>query len=341
MNSMMNPSEAEWNLIVNCLSDEATAADHAKLQEWISLSEENKRFYQETATLWNQLSLNEETQSFDASKAWNNVNNQIINTENTNSRFSDRRYSLFSLSRVAAILLIFVVIGITGILLFNHYKESTNKELITSVSSEKQEIQLSDGSRITLNRQSELIYPNKFKRNERIVSLKGEAYFEISHDASHPFVINTKLAKIKVLGTSFNVKCNEKEGLIEVLVESGKVQVSNLAGDSSILVDKGYKAVYDLQNKKFSLYTSFNINELAWKTNLLVFKKERLAVVANKLDELYGTHHNFSNNEIEELKLSATFIKQPIDSILRIIEMTFSIKITKNGNNIEFANSHN
>ena len=70
---------------------------------------------------------------------------------------------------------------------------------------------LSDGTNVWLNACSEMTYPASFSEDTRRVSLKGEAYFDVSKDVEHPFVVQTKKCDIKVLGTEFNVRVNESE----------------------------------------------------------------------------------------------------------------------------------
>jgi ferric-dicitrate binding protein FerR (iron transport regulator) len=94
---------------------------------------------------------------------------------------------------------------------------------------------LSDGSIITLNKNTVLSYPTAFKGKTRTVKLKGEAFFAVAHDTTKPFIVEVDGVSIKVVGTAFNVK--NYDSSILVIVESGIVQVSN--SKQSVLLHKG------------------------------------------------------------------------------------------------------
>ena len=83
-----------------------------------------------------------------------------------------------------------------------------------------------DGSIVTLNRNSKLIFPKHFTKNVREVTITGEAFFDVKPNTSKPFIINAGNVQVKVLGTSFNVCAYPGTETVEVVVESGKVQVT-------------------------------------------------------------------------------------------------------------------
>ena len=91
-------------------------------------------------------------------------------------------------------------------------------------------IVLYDGSLVWLNAGSELRYPNTFVENQRVVYLKGEAYFDVTKDRSHPFIVKTISSEISVLGTSFNVNARENS-CVTTLVE-GRVRMKHGIKDS-------------------------------------------------------------------------------------------------------------
>ncbi len=94
------------------------------------------------------------------------------------------------------------------------------------------EFLLPDSSRVYLYKNSQLIYAAAFDKNERVVVLKGEAFFDVKHDAV-PFTAYCQNAKIRDLGTSFNIKGYEKDNEVEVIVVTGKVELSDKENLSS------------------------------------------------------------------------------------------------------------
>ncbi|MFR5660398.1 MAG: FecR family protein, partial [Butyricimonas faecihominis] len=84
---------------------------------------------------------------------------------------------------------------------------------------------LSDGTRVFLNAETKLKFPTKFRKEERVVVLEGEAYFEVRKDATHPFIVKANDVDVKVLGTSFNLRSYSDENSIATTLVSGKVAV--------------------------------------------------------------------------------------------------------------------
>ena len=102
-----------------------------------------------------------------------------------------------------------------------------------------------DGSTIFLNRNSEFSYRSNFGDRSRNVILTGEAFFEIAPDASKPFIIDAGNARVRVVGTSFNVITSNSESAVEVFVKTGKVMLSSNSGSESIALDPGYIGTMD------------------------------------------------------------------------------------------------
>ncbi len=101
-------------------------------------------------------------------------------------------------------------------------------------------VELPDGSTIFLNRNSQLSYRSNFNGRGRNVNLKGEAFFEIAPDATKPFIIDAGNARVRVVGTSFNVITRNSESAVEVYVKTGKVLLSDNSGSKELALDPGY-----------------------------------------------------------------------------------------------------
>ncbi|SKB49869.1 FecR family protein [Daejeonella lutea] len=129
-----------------------------------------------------------------------------------------------ALLAIAASLLLLLTIGI---FYRNNLSIITGQEQLSAATSwgERKTIILPDGTKVWLAPGTKLNYPDRFQGNIRPVELEGEAFFEVSHDKEHPFIISSGEVKTTVLGTSFNVSAYQKEQTIKVAVLSGKVRV--------------------------------------------------------------------------------------------------------------------
>ena len=137
---------------------------------------------------------------------------------------------------------------------------------------------LSDGTNVWLNACSEMTYPASFSEDIRRVSLKGEAYFDVSKDVDHPFVVQTKKCDIKVLGTEFNVRVNEAESDCEfsaALLE-GSIELTNkMEPGPSIRLAPMQKAEWT--GGKMVVESIRNLDDYRWKEGLICFEDIRFA----------------------------------------------------------------
>ena len=139
------------------------------------------------------------------------------------------RTTLFSFSRVAAILIpIFFVIG--GYYLF--FNKSVNMTELSASRGEVIERVLSDGTEVWINSGSSIKYDKNFKASERIVSLSGEASFNVKKHKSKPFVIKTAYLDVRVLGTQLSIRAYPEEGRSVVTLVSGTVSIETMSGEN-------------------------------------------------------------------------------------------------------------
>lgn len=180
----------------------------------------------------------------------------------------------------------------------------------------KSQHMLSDGSIVFLNSESAIEYPKKFDKEFRVVSLKGEAYFEVAKDAARPFKVMINGLEVKVLGTKFNV--NSKQSTPEVALVEGKVQLINRNGKASVIMKPGQKAKLDLKNDQF-LSSSFEItHEIGWKDGILSFQESSFEEVVQKLHLWYGIEITLSNQPAtSDWSYTASFRNESLENVLQ------------------------
>ena len=119
-------------------------------------------------------------------------------------------------------------------------------QVVTAIQ-ERKTVQMPDGTLVSLEQGSTLDYPDQFSGKTREIYLKGEAFFEVTKDATHPFIVHTELLKTTVLGTSFNVEAYPEGNEARVVVVSGKVKVEVTAQgkeQQEVVVVPNQRAVY-------------------------------------------------------------------------------------------------
>jgi ferric-dicitrate binding protein FerR (iron transport regulator) len=157
------------------------------------------------------------------------------------------------------------------------------------------DIALNDGSHVWLNAGSSLTYPVAFIGRERKVTITGEAYFEVAHDASKPFYVSKGNVEVKVLGTHFNVLAYDDEAAIKVTLLQGSVLVKQSATNShvdgnkqSAVLKPGEQAIAANQST-ITIYHSPDLEQvMAWKDGLFNFNKVSLQEVMHQLARWYN-----------------------------------------------------
>jgi ferric-dicitrate binding protein FerR (iron transport regulator) len=181
---------------------------------------------------------------------------------------------------------------------------------------------LPDKTVTILNTHSTIKYPGRFADHERDVQLNGEAWFNVTRNHQQPFIITTGPIKVKVVGTSFNVR-NAGQS-IEVAVKTGIVRMISAA--DSVAIHPGEKGIYDTLTKKLSLTATFNPNEIGYATKVFNFENATLKEIAGQLEKAYGITIVIKNEKLLQCTMSSTFDNKPIEYIFDVLAMTLNIR---------------
>ena len=184
---------------------------------------------------------------------------------------------------------------------------------VNTGTAQRKTIQLPDGTQVWLSPSTLVEYPSVFEGAARKVKLSGEAFFEVAHDASHPFIITSDNIQTKVLGTSFNIQAYHNQKKIAVMVVTGKVKISNLAAvqnkTENIEIAANQKAVFDKNTDRLIKEDADTVaapNMLKRKEGQFVYKNERLQKLIDDLKEYFGADIQV-DREIRECKVTANF----------------------------------
>lgn len=227
----------------------------------------------------------------------------------------------------AAMLLLLLAIGtlyVTG-------NRPDHQIVRASTQSQLMQLTLSDGTAITLNKESTLIYPEKLNRREREVNLEGEAFFKVEHAEKSPFYIHMGEWTVKVMGTSFNLKAN-RTGLIEVGVVQGRVLLYEKGKqDQAFTLVAGEKCVCNTATGKSHSAIIHSENYLFWKTKKLIYRDEALANVISELDSQFEQRIIVSDPLLLQNRWNSTHEGQNLNEILDELCLYFNLEhISKN-----------
>jgi ferric-dicitrate binding protein FerR (iron transport regulator) len=198
-------------------------------------------------------------------------------------------------------------------------------------------LKLSDGTRVSLNAQSEFIYPVHFNEDIREVTLTGEAFFEVA-PSNVPFIVRTKGMVVEVLGTTFNLNAYENTDEVVTTLVEGKLKVgANDKAAGSRVIYPNEQAVFRMSRRKIEVSTVDVNLYTAWRKGELIFYNMRLEDIMTSLTRWYSAEVFYLNPSVKELRFSGSLNRyENINQILDIIASTQKVGIEINKTTILF-----
>ena len=323
MNNTENFTDKEWIDLASFLSDE-------KEEQTGLLSQFMAEDSNNTVDQWKEIKNMDSDVNINVDNAWDKVQARIKMDNLSLGTDSVKTRSLrITLIRIAAAAVILLSLGTLGIYFGTNGTFSRNIAFATNNEEKNLPISLPDGSKIMLNRNTELSYRANFGKKNRDVRFKGEAFFEITPDTSKPFIIDAGNAKVRVVGTSFNVKTNNTESGVEVYVKTGKVMLSDNSGSQSLVLDPEFVGKINLNGSHKTVNN--DPNYLAWKTEKLIYTGQRVEVVFNDLKRVYNMDIVVDDPSIYDNLWTSPIDTQSQDTIIRLICASFNLSYTKDG----------
>ncbi len=315
-------------------SGNASTDERATVEEWRNLSDENASEFLEASETWFQRL---EGNEVDAASALTKVKARINDTDAKVVSMDTSAQSYSSPTpylKYAAGVVLALALGL-AYWLMNADGMSPSKTYAT-LNGEVLEVQLSDGSVITLNENSELIVAEGFNGSERPVQLSGTAFFDVARDEQKPFVITASDAQVKVLGTSFLVRAFDTP-VTEVIVKSGSVALAGgVAASNRVVLKPGEMGIADGRKAGVLKRNNRDANYLAWRDRVITFEKTTLSEVAAVLSDVYKVEVEFED-DIENCQITAQFQKQSVESVVEIISQTFGFDVKSKGDSFKFT----
>ncbi|MBE9585823.1 FecR domain-containing protein [Mucilaginibacter sp. JRF] len=227
--------------------------------------------------------------------------------------------------------LLLVICG-AALFLYPRYTKPTEVAYLTeqTASAKTKVVTLADGTRVTLNANSELRYPENFNGDKREVYLTGEAYFQVFHNADKPFVIHSGNLLTHVLGTTFTVSAYPKSvSPLNVTVLTGKVAVKHEQANALAVLTRGQSATMRQGKSAFELDTLKNPEDaIAWIDDKLIFENANMKEVASVLSNKYGVTINIADDQLAAQHITAIFQGQTLSGILKAVTKITHTKYT-------------
>jgi Fe2+-dicitrate sensor, membrane component len=200
------------------------------------------------------------------------------------------------------------------------------------------EFKLIDGTKVWLNSGTRIRIPESFSTKNRIITMEGEAFFQVTKDQLHPFYVNTKELSVKVMGTSFNVSAYESDQNSEVTLIEGKVGIKEIDGERLAKLLPGQQFILEKSTgRKIKREVDITPFE-AWRDGKMIFKDRTLEYIAQRLERWYNVEIDFNDQNISQIKFTGTILKsKPLSQVLDIITLSapirFEIKVKSDKKN--------
>ncbi|MDD3721734.1 MAG: FecR family protein [Lutibacter sp.] len=228
--------------------------------------------------------------------------------------------------------------------ILNYENGNNSRELtfntLTIPNGKKFQLVLSDGTKVYLNAGSAFKYPEKFinSRNRQVFLLEGEAYFEVSKDTKHPFIVNAEDMNVRVLGTEFNISSYPEDSSINTVLVEGAVSLfgndKKYNKETSLELKPGFKASWNKANNNVAVKEVDTDIYTEWKNGKLIFKNVQFKNIIKKLERHYNVIIINNNSKLNEKNYDATFDVETIEEVLNSFNKNYEFDYTIENNKI-------
>ena len=314
----------DW--IIGYLTNSLTPEEMQSLQNWLNVSEENRKYFSDMQEVWIAASDEADEQHFDKERAYQLF---LEHTENLVQPSVKRKTLTISPWMYAAAMV--VIVFFCGTIAFQSGKRVLRNQL-TQITVEapygsKTKLYLPDGTLVWLNAGSQMSYAQDFGINERSLNLSGEAYFEVTRNEEIPFKVHTEELDVKVLGTKFNFR-NYKDDLeAKVCLLEGKVALNTRQKETILHPDQ--QALLDKKTGKLSVSDTKAAYSAEWTNDRLYFDEILLSDIIKELERSYDVKITVADDTLNTIRFYGNFRKreQSIQEIMTKLSRWYTIDV--------------
>jgi transmembrane sensor len=288
------------------------------LKLWVAQSPENKLLLNELEQVWKITGKLSFDINPDVEEEWNRFVKDRNNTTDIIDFKIVHHFKFGRLLKVAAVFIPALLVLSLGFFYLKNKNKTSELTIITA--NEKKECLLPDGSKVWINQHSNLIYPVEFSKNERVIKLDGEAFFEVVKGKS-PFKIVTAKTQVVVVGTAFNVRAYQHEKITEVVVTRGTVIFKDKGSNNKAVLESGDKGTYDETTKEIRQGKATDFNASGWKDELLSFQDTPLSEIENILTRYFNVSVQITPL-MKPCKFTGEFRRPELEEVLKVISIS-------------------
>lgn len=309
-------------LLIKFLSGEITEIEINVLKSLLEKNVEYRRIFDQENELWKETGIQTKLECFKTDEAWNNISSKLGIGKNRNKPlFIISKRKFYVLAAVASVACLMAISGLTFWLSGRQHVDQTvvATTVVSTDEGEKAHIFLSDSTQVFINSGSSLKYNADYNANSRMVSLSGEAFFNVHTNPDKPFVVQLDKMTITATGTKFNVLSYGNENRVEATLEEGKIRIA-IKGQQPIDVKLGQQVVYFTKTNKAVVQDVNTETYTSWKENKLRLVDTPFEDALRKIARRYNVTFEIRNSDLLDLKYTATFIDESIEDVMQMLK---------------------
>ena len=326
-------SKLNEDIIIRYLENRCSEEDFVLINEWMKESDENagELFRMEEIYQLGKFPFEEE--------------NLVVRAERRLGRRleqeNQKKQEVFKLRSVLRYAAAIVGVMVLAAGLAYWFRNKAEELVVASAAhGQVREMLLPDGTKVWLNQSSVLKYPRAFEGKERHVYLDGEAYFEVARNHEKPFMVKSPAMDVRVLGTSFNIKCRPDNSFAETTLIEGEVEVKDKSDKGRITLLPGQKAVLNRVTGRMQVKQVDPKMEIVWHNDLIPFEKSSIFQIAAALERFYGVKIILSPDVDSTNTYSGVLKKKDnIESVLNSLRNSIPFNYKKVDDNNIFISS--
>lgn len=300
----------DYDRIVGYLCSSPTLADEerAKIESWILDHSDERPLTESIARVW---------ASHDSSSSEVRMEGllRLLRSVEASSEPAKRR-SKGIIWRVAAVAAIVIAVVFGALHVIDTIPSDPDRMLITANGSVG-EFTLPDGSHVWLNGNTTLAYNSDFTSGDRrMVKVEGEAYFEVTHDASHPFIVDMTEMEVEVKGTSFEVRNYATCNIHDIVLRSGCVKVRGPWGDDEVTMKPDEMLALTRGTGKMKLSKVDASNYCRWFEQYSTFDNTPLGDILVNISRRYGMDLAVDADVDADFRMSVTLGGETLESLM-------------------------
>jgi transmembrane sensor len=348
-----------WDLLAKVKSGEAKPEEQLEFSQHLSAFPADLDLVKQIDGLW-ELPLPAKTAPIgdEVTAAWNNIRNKM-STQLPPVELPVTRGKIKRTIKYAGAVAALLILTVGSIWLWNTSQATTppQKNIVSTKNGSKSKIELPDGTQVWLNVGSRIKYDENYGKENRELTLTGEAYFDVAHDEKKPFILHTRKMNIKVLGTIFNVKAYPGDELTEAALIRGSIEVTFPGrpleklilkpNDKISIVNKESRKADTVRlkqagNKERPAITVSSIQyepadsaviETAWVNNKLIFRSKTFEELTRDIERWFNVTVQVQDASILDEKFTGTFSNETITDALDALSLSYPLHYKFNRNN--------